>query len=369
MAPVRAVGHIVFVALLLIVTSSQCAAAASLIKLWELDLSRWNKNPGGNAEKFPVRTLSFSPDGNRIALTGTEIKNDNGQLSGRLLVAQIGARVEDVESFEAIRGSDFADWSPSGDAVVVNGLLVRLASRATCNVPDNSRFISEDELIGQSRGPNRSSRFAIYDKNCRSSKTWETPEEWYITDVSIERHLLLMNKPLQENLLVDSEGGRVVRRWSMGKWPLWDGPGGNFADAGAALCGSVGDDFEDVPKGRDLRCWKTDTGELIGYAPADRAAAPVSVSRRSTRVVFSEYGYIRGVIRDRDSHPYKDAAVWDYGTGERLASLIPDTQTWYELGLHPPKKIVEASKFAISPDGQYVAEGGNGKLTVYKIQR
>ena len=85
-------------------------------------------------------------------------------------------------------------------------------------------------------------------------------------------------------------------------------------------------------------------------------------------MVFSEYGYMPGLVRDWDSHPYKDAVVWDYATGAKLASWRPETQTWYELGLRPPKKIVEPSKFAISPDGQFVAEGGNGKLTIYRIQ-
>jgi hypothetical protein len=133
------------------------------------------------------------------------------------------------------------------------------------------------------------------------------------------------------------------------------------------LCSDVS--LKDAPKGKNVRCWKTDNGELIGYAPADHASSPLVVSRRSTRVVFSEYGYIRGLVRDWDSHPYKGAAVWDYATGETLASWRPETQMWSELGLRPPKKIVEPSRVAISADGQFVAEGGNGRLTVYKIQR
>lgn len=356
-------------AMILLASTLRPAGAGSLVKVWELDLSKWNNSAGANPNKFPVQSLMFSPDGKQIALGGSKYVQTDGHSIGRLLIARIGSPAQDVQSFEATQGSDFVEWSPSGDAVVVNGLIVGLDDHTTCRAADSSRFISEDQLIAiKPVGPSYSSyRLTIYDKRCRQLEAWDTPERWVIADVSIQRHLLLMSKYTEENLLVDPDDGRVVRKWSMGTWPLWDGPGGQFADNGKALCGELS--LDDAPKGKTMRCWNTDTGELIGNAPADYATSPFVTSRSSTRVVFSEVGYVRGLISDWDTHPYKGAVVWDYATGERLAAWRPRTQTWTEQGLRPPRKMAEPSQVAISADGQFVAEGGNGRLTVYKIER
>jgi dipeptidyl aminopeptidase/acylaminoacyl peptidase len=346
----------------------QTAAAGTLVKLWELDLSAWNTISSENADRFSVAALSFSPDGKRIALTSAESKRENGELTGLLLVGRIGGAKGDIKSFGVPRGGMVPDWSPSGDAIVVNSVLIQLETGASCALPNIARFISQDQIIGQRRAaqPSRATDFTIFGRNCRPGEAWKTSDEWYTTDVSIERQLLLVNKPHEENLLVDPYNGHVVRRWSVGAWPVWDGPGGQFADNGKALCNELS--VSDAPKGKTLRCWKTDTGELIANAPADYATGPFATSQNSTRVVFTEVGYVKGLIRDWDTHPYKGAVVWDYATGEKLASWRPATQTWYELGLRPPKKIVEPSIFAISPDGQFIAEGGNGKLTVFRVE-
>jgi hypothetical protein len=361
--------HYIVAVLVLPIVSLRIAVSGSLVKVWELDLGRWNRAAVGSADRFPVRALSFSPDGKQIALTGPETKEGDGKLASLLLVVRIGASAEVVRSFEGLRGGDFAEWSPAGDAIVVNGLLIRLETGTACELPDTTRFLSEDQLIAiKPIGRSFSSyRLTIYDKSCNPAKTWETPDRWNLVDVSTQRHLLLMNKHFQENLLVDPEDGHTVRKWSEGAWPVWDGPSGQFADNGKALCNDLS--VDDAPKGETLRCWTTDTGQLIGNAPADYATGPFVTSRGSTRVVFSEVGHVSGLIRDWDSHPYKGAVVWDYSTGETLATWRPEAQSWSDLRTRPPKKIVEPSRFAISRDGGFVAEGGNGKLTVYRIER
>jgi hypothetical protein len=58
--------------------------------------------------------------------------------------------------------------------------------------------------------------------------------------------------------------------------------------------------------------------------------------------------------------------VWDFSTGAEIASWKPDTQTYSLPGLVHPVK--EPFAVAISPDGQYIAEGGNGILRLYKIE-
>jgi hypothetical protein len=344
--------------------TSRPADAGSLIKVWDLDLGKWNS---ANAGRVPVEALSFSPDGKQIALIGADATGEPGQLVSPLLVVRIGAGIVGIKAFEVPAGVTTPDWSPSGEAIVINSLLVHLDTGVTCRLPNIVRFLSKDQMIGQTREapPSRASQFSLLDTSCHAIREWKSPEEWYLTDVSIERHLLLMNRPLEENLLVDPDNGSVVRRWSMGTWPVWAGPGGKFANNGIALCNEIS--LDNAAKGRSFSCWATDTGDLIGYAPADYASSPFAVATKSSRIIFSEYRYKPGLVRDFDSHPYKGAAVWDYLTGEMLAYWQPETQSYFRLGTH--QILHGPSQFAISPDGQYVAEGGNGELTVYRIQK
>ena len=99
------------------------------------------------------------------------------------------------------------DWSPSGSALVVDGLLLHLESGSTCRLPDNSRFVSENELVAATRGPlpDRLTEFTLYDLHCNPGKRWTTQERWNILDISVARQLLLIKKHLVENLLVDPE--------------------------------------------------------------------------------------------------------------------------------------------------------------------
>jgi hypothetical protein len=123
MAPLKGMGRFFPGMLFLLGISVQFAAAGSMVKLLELDLKRWNKSQGGNADKFPVIALSFSPDGKRLAVTGGETRMEDWRLVGRLLIARIGEREESVKAFEAPPGGMSPDWSPAGDAIWADGLL------------------------------------------------------------------------------------------------------------------------------------------------------------------------------------------------------------------------------------------------------
>ena len=59
----------------------------------------------------------------------------------------------------------------------------------------------------------------------------------------------------------------------------------------------------------------------------------------------------------------KKRTIWDFGTGELLASWHPK---WHKAKVG----VLSITPYscAISPDGEYLVEGGSGILTLYKIE-
>ena len=64
---------------------------------------------------------------------------------------------------------------------------------------------------------------------------------------------------------------------------------------------------------------------------------------------------------------FKGRYVWDFATGQELASWMPESETYANV-FTPTKQVTELFRFAISPDGQFVVEGGNGIVRLYKIE-
>jgi hypothetical protein len=58
------------------------------------------------------------------------------------------------------------------------------------------------------------------------------------------------------------------------------------------------------------------------------------------------------------SGPVRDRLVWDFRSGKELARWQPKMQTERE-----------AYRFDISPDGEYIVEGGGNRVSLYRIER
>jgi hypothetical protein len=55
-------------------------------------------------------------------------------------------------------------------------------------------------------------------------------------------------------------------------------------------------------------------------------------------------------------------AVWDFGARRLVASWKPNTQAWNSV-----HRVAEPDRCALSPDGQFVAEGGDGIVRLYRL--
>ncbi len=159
-----------------------------------------------------------------------------------------------------------------------------------------------------------------------------------------------------EFLIVDPVARTIIRRW-----PPGSGIGGQFAEGGKALC-EVGE-VEDTPRA-PLTCWDVDSGNRIGAAPHINGGLPMATAAYSSRIVASDYQRIRDPMSAYEyGQLLKRRVVWDFRNSEELVSWRPDLQSYIS-----PQNVRDPFKFAISPDGQYIAEGGNGIVRLFKIE-
>jgi hypothetical protein len=365
---------------------SDAVNAGSLHKVWDVDLRKVTEAQGASHTRdLPVFALRFSPDGHKLAsvvdLYGPRDKEkshlvilniDHPELHSRIF--EISGGLSDDEDGT---GADDFGWSPSGEIVYAGGRVVHLNDNHTCDLPGYSVFIQDDLAMGVVRDEGipmtwdwkaLATHFTFFNADCQPKGKWDVPEAWSIVDVAIGRSLLsvssLVSLGRTDDLIVDPLSRTVLRR-SSGD----EAPGGEFADSGSAICG--GSDVETAERA-PVTCWEVDSGKKIGEAPTINGGDPMATALHASRVVASDYRRRKVPFSSEIIEVFKRRVVWDFRSGKELVSWRPDFQSWdYQLELDPLKPlkhIHEPFKFAISPDGRFIMEGGNGILRLCKIE-
>jgi hypothetical protein len=354
------------------------AYAGQLRKVWQLDLRKVVHRTNGLPE-FPVLALRFSPDGQKLAVNA-DIYGTGQDRKSRLLLVGVDHPTTNVQQFEIEwgilenelgRGSALNfGWAPSGEIIYAVGKVIHLADQTTCDLPNLSVFIS-DEVAISAPIPTpfySSTKVMFFDQNCHQREEWEAPESWVISDVSTDRRLLsvMSHQGITtslsgvESLIVDPLRRKVLQRWPAEY--TW-GPAWEFADSGKAVCiaGNVLQS-DHAP----AICRNVDTGKVIAETQGN-GIEPIAMATHASRGVVSDYRRRKIPFDYEYQTTFKGRYVWDFASGRKLASWYPESETSPFVSSHA-NQITEPFRFAISPDGQYVAEGGNGKLTLYKIE-
>lgn len=359
----------------------ELAFASKLQKVWEVDLRKSVYSTNGLPE-FPVFALRFSPDGRKLAVIA-DIYSAHGGRKSRLLVSDIDHPPSKFMEFEVEfgilqngRGSALNfGWAPSSEIVYAAGKVVHLVNGTTCDLPNQSVFISDDVAMSSRGVPPSgnitSTHIVFYNENCRERGQWDVQESWLVSDVSTDRGLISVQRYFgstgqPERLIVDPLRRKVLQRWlAMGTSAWVD----QFADGGRAICGGG---FWQRSNRQPAVCRNVDTGKETVEALRGNGVDPIETASRATRVVVSDYRRKIPLPFDFDDEIgigrwFFGRVVWDFGTGHKVASWHAESQTYPNV-FSPPKQITEPFQFAMSPNGEYVAEGGNGILRLYKIE-
>jgi hypothetical protein len=236
--------------------------------------------------------------------------------------------------------------------------VIDLFTKQTCLLPLQDflepRFAG-DALIGQQLKPQK--RLRLADLDCHVTSDINIGDDlWYLSDVCSERGLLLFQwqhyyAPLsiyRDLSLVADKSWTPIRRF-----PLLEGAG--FLDHGRFVCGARGPLWHET-----VDCIDSDIAQ--SFLTTRKWNAPrIQTAINSRRVIISDYrrkfDWIDWVWR---IGRLKDRTIWDFATAVPVVSWHPKMQGSL-LGPVP-------FEVAISPDGQLVAEGGEGILTLYEIE-
>ena len=375
MAPIERRVWATLLALAILYGQVPLAHAGTLRRVWEIDLRKL-VHAGEGSPEFPVFAIRFSPDGRKLAVIADVYETHDGRRS-RLLVSDVAHPTGNVQQFEVEfgileneAGRGWAlnfGWSPSSEIIYALGKVIHLSSGATCDLPNQSVFISDDLAISARPYPPplySSTQVTFFNSSCEERARWDVPEGWIISDVSMDRRLLSVlketNNPTEtERLIVDPMGRKVLQRWSENVGGAWE-----FADGGKTVC--QGGDVLQSDRA-PARCRNVDTGKEIGETLDTNGVEPIATASQARRLVASDYRRKKIPFDYEYQTTFKGRFVWDFGTGQKLASWYPEFETYPNV-FKPTKQITEPFRFAMSPDGQYVAEGGNGIIRLYKIE-
>jgi hypothetical protein len=336
---------------------SQYLKAGGLEKLWEVDLKKaLQAEHFGPDQSLKVNSLSFSPDAQQIAVL----------LGGTATLFRVHNPPAVLAHFPSQLNDSFG-WSPDGQIIHSGRHVVHLGDGKACDLPDGlfTHFIGNGSLVALflsaaaltpdgkiDRNHVGSKYLKFYDANCQEQDSWEVPQGWSITDASPDRGLLSVTELGSAglvDLIVDPFARRILHSGRRGS-----APGGWFADRGKAICaGKI--------------CWDVDTAKEIGLAPISGMSS--GVATRSLRVVLDDSRYSAIPFSSAFAEMAARRLVWDAGTGREVVSWHLKFLTYStRIDLDGFNRDRRPIPCAISPDGEYIVEGGDGKIWEYRIR-
>jgi WD40 repeat protein len=332
------------------IVSSNAGERGHLRQIWKLRLKEVIQSANVH-EPLAVFGLSFSPDGQRIAaVVGSTWKEENVIIlrtaDPKTDVQRLGVNPQYYES-EVVSSRSIL-WPTPGHMILDRSLL-NLSNGTLCTLPFTgyNLFSVPDQIIG--------SDLKVYDWNCQVRRQIDHQATWRLVDVSAERSLLCFYQFVTrgamlvrvDSFVVDANSQKILFMV-----PTTRAIGVKFAANGKTICGMQGREWRD-----SVSCWDIDTGKEVSSSgrPTHLFIQPAI---NAPRIVLSDYGRKIDFIDIRWTiGSLRRRIIWDYRTGQEIVSWKPKFQDAI-TGDNPAAVYRRSYRFAISPDGEYIIEGG-----------
>ena len=297
----------------------------------------WN---WGSVANHAVTAIAYSQDGTQLAVA---LDGHPGR-GIHVLVLDLARPAEAPRQFNVETCGAPLSFAPSGEAILICGIVIRLTDGAVCeiarNQPGAALWLDSRHII--SAGDHE-----IFDVDCEQSAPG-TADGWTIVDTA----------PAFGWVLV----GRAVVGSRLGYWVYGVVKTGSHEIIGQQkevnpfaprLIGSAG-----LWCGHVIgteHCWTIENGSRVRLSWGMANFRFVQAAALSQRAIAEHWTLYGAVAR------LEKRAVWDFSLRRSIASWKPAFQRRVR---HEP---LEPDRCAISADGQFVAEGGDGVVRLYRL--
>jgi hypothetical protein len=341
-----------------------------LQKIWQHKVADFSLPDNSAGKELGVYSLSFSPGGQRIAaVLGSSwheqfiliLDAANPEKSSRKIDVSPNIYEQDPATYKPMI------WSASGQQILIGTKIINIETGTSCSFSKGSSLVDGYFPVDPNHlalAELKPAQLSFYDWECQETGVETMPDLWFIMDSSPERNLLLIRKKKYAgDFLMRIDASKIIESK---QWLPANHRKLRFTDSGKTICSveppqwheSVG--CRDVDTSKDLSISKRFTS--IDIRPALRASRVV-VSDFNRKLDLIDFFWYTSALKKR--------IVWDYQTGKELVSWKPQSQN-IVLGYKSNTGYVDNTlsqpfRFALSPDGHYIIEGGAGLLSLYKI--
>jgi WD40 repeat protein len=328
-------------------------AFGGMEKVWEVRIGR-----GGQ-----ITTLAFSPDGKQLAVAaGARSRTRGGQAPTQVLLLNPENPGDQSKRFDVAPCASPLTWAPSGGALLVCDTIVKIADGSSCDShPPDLRDVNGGLSPAVWIDPRHLLQLsALFDTDCARSGSWApvskgTPGKWGIADTAPDRGwaLIWRRVGVRPNESDAYSVEDIRSRELIGKPVSLTAqflPKAIFVPGERAWCGWTE---------RRPRCWSVESGKEIHLSSALGGLEFKSAAALSPRAIVEHWGISHGFLSDLFPATLKRRAVYDFSSQAIVAS--------WEIVPHTLDLTQEPDSCAISPDGQFVAESGDGVVRLYRL--
>jgi len=378
---------------LLSAPKSKTHAADNRQKVWSLRFDQFLKDPPGwtGVDRHETQGLAFSPDGRRLAVTLTHHQrvSDNKFLwNTHLLIISVSSPENNIRQYDLteVCGVDLT-WNVRGDAILVCGAVLQVATGASCAViPPPPKYPSLTRAYSSYRSFwLDSDRIIVWNGtvlnlSCTKIDSLALRPNWRIIATAPTKGLVLQwHSPphwrREPNLhhvcqyeITNLDSSLALSAWEL-PFPC-ESP--KIITAASAYCVPVRKHSADNEK---LQCKSILANADIPVPKEVRDYRVLGVAAESPRLIAEKWEYRRDAwwqwllfswwIPDPGSPALpRHRAVFDLGSETLVSSWTPRIQV-----SDSPYVDDRPYRCAISGDGEFVVESGDGVLDVFRLNR